>query len=245
MATFPLKTTLAVAIAALGVSSMAQAQQYGDGDDVVAITEWNYDDLYNESGFDADWLLDRDVSTDDEDDIGSVENVLVNDKNQIEAIIVQIGGVWDIGDTHVAVPWDEVDVSNDNIQVPLNADNYDDYDLFEGENEYVSKSALQQTTQVGDNVEAGNNIWKITDLLDDYAAVNTGAGQGYIENVLFNDNGQIQAVIISGGDGVSAYPFYGYDYGWDPAYESYNLPYSADEMEGMEDFDIDRYVNNE
>ena len=244
MTTLPLKTTLAVAIAALGVTSLAQAQQYGDGDDVVAISEWNYDDLYNESGFDADWLLDRDVSTADEDDIGSVENVLVNDKNQIEALIVQIGGVWDIGDTHVAVPWDQVDVSNDNIQVPLNADNYDDYDLFEGENEYVSKSALQQTTQVDDDVETGNNIWKITDLLDDYAAVSTGAGQGYIENVLFNDNGQIQAVIISGGDGTYASPFYGYDYGWNPAYQSYNLPYSADEIESMDNFDIDQYVNN-
>ncbi|MEH6641674.1 PRC-barrel domain-containing protein [Vreelandella glaciei] len=252
MATFPTKTTLAVAIATLGVSSVAQAQQqYGDGDDVVAISEWNYDDLYNPSGFDADWLLDRDVSTDDEDDIGSVENILVNDKNQIEAIIVQIGGVWDIGDTHVAVPWDQLDVSNnldasnDNIQVPLNADNYDDYDLFDGDNDYVSKSALQQVAQVDDDVEAGTNIWKITDLLDDYATVSTGAGYGYVENVLFNDNGQIQAVIISGGDGAYAYPFYGYDYGWQPAYESYNLPYNEDETAGMENFNIDRYLGNE
>ncbi|SHF38372.1 hypothetical protein SAMN02745148_02506 [Modicisalibacter ilicicola DSM 19980] len=69
MTHFPLKTTLAAAIAALGVSSVAQAQQYGDGDDVVAINDWNYDELYNQSGFDADWLLDRDVSTQDEDDM--------------------------------------------------------------------------------------------------------------------------------------------------------------------------------
>lgn len=248
MTNSPIKTTLAVAIAALGVSSIAQAQQYGDGNDVTAISEWNYDDLYNQSGFDADWLLDRDVSTPDEDDIGSVENVLVNDKNQIEALIVQIGGVWDIGDTHVAVPWNKVDVSSGNIQVPLNADNYDDYDLFAGENEYISKSALQQTTQVDDEVDAGSKIWKLTDLIDDYATLSSDAGYGYIENVLFNDNGQIQAVIVSSseayGYGTYAYPFYGYNYGWDPAYDAYKLPYTADEVSGMDSFNVDKYINN-
>nr|WP_072825357.1 PRC-barrel domain-containing protein [Halomonas ilicicola] len=184
------------------------------------------------------------------DDIGSVENVLINDKNQIEAVIVQIGGVWDVGDTHVAVPWDEVKVSDDNIQVPLNADNYDDYDLFAGENEYVSKGALQQTTQVDDEVDAGASIWKLTDLLDDYATLGSGAGYGYIENVLFNDNGQVQAVIVSASsadynDGVYAYPFYGYDYGWDPAYSSYNLPYTADDVSGMSEFNVDKYVGDD
>jgi hypothetical protein len=41
MTNIPLKATLTVAIAALSVSSVVQAQQYGDGDDVVAISEWN------------------------------------------------------------------------------------------------------------------------------------------------------------------------------------------------------------
>lgn len=245
MATFPLKTTLAVAIAAVGLSSIAQAQQYGDGDDVVAISAWNYDDLYNNGGFDAGWLLDRDVSTADEDDIGSVENVLLNDNNQIEAIIVQIGGIWGIGDTHVAVPWDQVDISNEHIQVPLNADNYEDFNLFASGNERLTKNALQQTTQVDDDVEAGGQIWKITDLLNDYTSVSSGAGYGYIDNVLFNDDGQIQAVVVSGGYGMYAFPFYGYGYRWDPSYESYNLPYSAEEAAGMETFNIDRYVGNE
>jgi sporulation protein YlmC with PRC-barrel domain len=250
MTNLPLKATLTIAIAALSVSSVVQAQQYGDGDDVVAISEWNYDDLYNQGGFDAEWILDRDVSTKNEKDIGSVENVLINDKNQIEALIVQIGGVWDIGDTHVAVPWNEVDVSNDNIQVSLNADNYDDYDLFAGGNSYISKSALEQTKQVDDEVNTGSKIWKLSDLLDDYATMGSGVGYGYIENVLFNDNGQIQAVIVSGSsvdyaDGTYAYPFHGYSYGWTPAYDSYNLPYTSDDISGMSNFDVQKYVGDD
>jgi hypothetical protein len=194
--------------------------------------------------------MDRDVSTQDEDDIGSVENMLISDKNQIEALIVQIGGVWDIGDTHVAVPWNEVDVSNGNIQVPLNADNYDDFDLFAGENEYISKSALQQTAQVDDEVDTGSKIWRLSDLVDDYATMGSGAGYGVVENVLFNDNGQIQAVIVSGSsrdyaDGTYAYPFYGYDYGWTPAHDSYNLPYTSDDISDMSEFDIDKYVGDD
>ena len=251
MINFSLKATLAVALAALSVSSVAQAQQqYGDGDDVVAISKWNYDDLYNQGGFDADWILDRDVSTKNEKDIGNVENVLINDKNQIEALIVQIGGVWDIGDTHVAVPWDQVKVTNGNIQVPLNADNYDDFDLFSGKNEYIKKSSLQQATKVGDDVDTGPKVWKLSDLVGDYATLGSGVGYGYIGNVLFNDSGQIQAVIVSGSSsnyahGRYAYPFYGYSYGWTPAYDSYNLPYISDDISGMSNFDIQKYVGDD
>lgn len=250
MNNFRLKATLAVAVASFGVSSVVQAQQYDNGDDVIAISDWNYDDLYNAGGFDADWILDRDVSTSDEADIGSVENVLINDKNQIEAIIVQIGGVWDIGDTHVAVPWDQVNISDGNIQVPLTADNYDDFNLFEGDNEYVSKSALQQTMQVEENVDTGSKIWKLSDLINDYATMGSGVGYGIIDNVLFNDNGEIQAVVISSSGrgytgGRYAYPFYGYGYGWTPAHGSYNLPYSSDDISGMSDFDIDQYVGDD
>jgi sporulation protein YlmC with PRC-barrel domain len=249
MTNFPIRSTLAIAIAALGIGSVAQAQQYGDSDNIIAISEWNYDDLYNRGGFDADWLMDRDVSTQEEADIGSVENVLINDKNHIEAIIIQIGGIWDIGDTHVAVPWDQVDIIDGNLQVPLRADNYDDYNLFSGENEYISKSALQQVTQVDDEVDAGNNIWKLSDLIDDYATMGEGMGYGVVENVLFNDNGEMQAVIVSGSsadfaDGTYTYPFYGYDYGWNPDRDSYNLPYTADDVSGMDNFDVDQYVGD-
>ena len=64
------------AVAALGMTSFAQAQQYGDGNEVLALSEWNYDELYAQSGFDADRILDMDVDGATEDDIGSVENVL-------------------------------------------------------------------------------------------------------------------------------------------------------------------------
>ena len=249
MTNFPIRSTLAIAIAALGISSVVQAQQYDDSDNVIAINEWDYNDLYNQGGFDADWLMDRDVSTQEEADIGSVENVLINDKNQIEAIIIQIGGIWDIADTHVAVPWDQIDVIDGNLQVPLRADNYDDYNLFAGENEYISKSALQQVTQVDDEVDAGNSIWKLSDLIDDYATMGEGTGYGVVENVLFNDDGEMQAVIVSGSsndfaDGTYAYPFYGYNHGWNPNRDSYNLPYTADDVSDMDNFDVDQYIGD-
>ena len=88
-------------------------------------------------------------------------------------------------------------------------------------------------------------IWKLSDLIDDYATLADGAGYGYVDNVLFNDNGQIQAVIISSSTGHAganyAYPFYSYDYGWDPVYSAYHLPYTNDEVSGLGEFDVGRY----
>lgn len=44
---------------------------------------------------------------------------------------------------------------------------------------------------------------------------------GVVENVLFND------------------------YGWTPAHDSYNLPYTSDDISDMSEFDIDKYVGDD
>lgn len=45
-------------------------------------------------------------------------------------MVAEVGGFWDIGDTHVAVPWAQVDVqSYDRIVVPVTEETVDDYQL--------------------------------------------------------------------------------------------------------------------
>ncbi|MHB0776086.1 PRC-barrel domain-containing protein [Halomonas sp. WWR20] len=234
---------VALAIASVTTAYQAQAQNNASNGDVTAISEWNYDTLYQEGGMTADSLMDAEVFGAEGEEIGSVENVLLNDKNHISAIIAQVGGLWDIGDTHVLVPWEEAQVTEDGVKVPITEDNADDYGLFSSN--YITKRDLSYTTQVDDDIATGPRVWKLSELLDDYASIGDGQGYGYVDNVLFTQEGKIQAVVIEAdtvyGGEPYAYPFYGYDYGWDPTYTSYALPYEEADLNELSAFDYEEY----
>ncbi|CAM4239063.1 PRC-barrel domain-containing protein [Vreelandella rituensis] len=234
-------SVLAFAIASATVATQTQAEEYNG--DVAAISEWNYDTLYDEGGMTAESLMDTEVFGIEDEEIGSVENVLLNDQNEIVAIIAQVGGFWDIGDTHVLVPWEEVNVHEEGVSIPIHEDNADEYGVFD--EDYITKGDLSYISQVDDDATTGSRIWKLTDLLDDYASVGEGNGYGYIDNVLFSTEGKIQAVVIEAdstyGGEAYAYPFHGYDAGWDPSYSTYVLPYDEADLDNVSPFDYDEY----
>ncbi|WP_227842429.1 PRC-barrel domain-containing protein [Vreelandella zhuhanensis] len=231
-------TMLAITATAVGLQAQAQEEL------IRPLSDWNYEDIYESGGIRADRLMDAEVFGDNEKEIGSVENVLITRDNKIAAIIAQVGGLWDIGDTHVLVPWEEVELHDDGVMIPVTEDNADEYGLFASD-EYITEQELSQTQQVEDDLDAGPGIWKLTDLLDDYATVGEATGYGYIDNMLFSRDGEVQAVIVESdtdyGAGTYAYPFYGYGYGWAPGYPAYSLQYDEDEVGEIEPFDYERY----
>ncbi|GAB2793731.1 hypothetical protein GCM10027040_20090 [Halomonas shantousis] len=237
-----------VAFAIASATAVSQAQAQNDtknnaNGDIIAISEWNYDTLYQEGGMTADSLMDTEVFGANGEEIGSIENVLLDDNNRISAVIAQVGGLWDIGDTHVLVPWEEAEITEDGVKLPITEDNADDYGLFSSD--YITKQDLSNTRQVDDDVTTGPRVWKLSELLDDYASIGDGEGYGYVDNVLFNRDGEIQAIVIEAdtayGGEPYAYPFYGYAYGWDPTYTSYALPYEEADLDDITVFDYEEY----
>ncbi|MCG7599315.1 PRC-barrel domain-containing protein [Halomonas sp. McH1-25] len=232
-------SVIAMAVASVTAMSQAQAQT----NENASLEDWSYDTIYQQGGIRADNLMDTEVFGPEGEEIGSVENVLITEDNKIGAIIAQVGGFWDIGDTHVLVPWEDVELTDDGVQIPVTEDNADDYGLFDSD--WITKQDLSATQQVDDDVATGSRVWKLSELLDDYASIGQGVGYGYVDNVLFSRNGEIQTVVIEadeayGGDAY-AYPFAGYGNGWQPGYTTYSLPYGEDEVGNLEPFDYDEY----
>ena len=208
------------------------------------IGQWNYQKLYQNGGMRADRLLEADVLGANGDEIGSVENAILNQDNRIVALIAQVGGMWDIGDTHVAIPWQEIELTDTGVQVPIREDNVDDYGLFD--EAYVTRQDLSHANQVEDDVMTGPRTWKITDLLNDYASIDDGEGYGYVTNALFSREGILQALVIDPseeryGQGPYAYPFYGYEQDWNPGSSSYQISYSSEEVKQLPAFDYAKY----
>lgn len=211
---------------------------------VKPISEWNYDEVYQKGKFLATGLLGTDTIGKNGDDIGDVTNAVLNEQDKIIAIIAEVGGFWDIGDTHVIVPWDQVQLSEEGVQIPVNEDNVEQYQLY-GENSVVNKQAFHQKAAIEDDAETGQRTWKLSELVNDYSNLQSGAGYGYVDNAVFSKDGELLAVLImaSGGygPGTMAYPFYGYSYGWQPGFSSYQLPYSEQDVSEMSAFDFEQF----
>lgn len=267
----PLAVTLAAAVA--GVSGAAAAQQNqqmqnqqmqnqqnqnqqiqgtrsGQNVSIVSLDTWSYDALYRD-GLRADELMDADVigmDDNERDEIGSVENVILDRDGQIVAIIAQVGGIWDIGDTHVAVPWDQVQLTRDGVRVPVNEDNVDDYGLYRDNTNF--RKGANGIRVVDDDLQTGARTWKLSELVDDYAVLRSGQGYGYVEDAVFTRDGKLQAVVVDsdgtvGGRGDYAYPFYGYNAGWHPSYDYYQLPYDSGQVADMGTFDPEQMATDD
>ncbi|MBL26059.1 MAG: hypothetical protein CMM50_00715 [Rhodospirillaceae bacterium] len=214
---------------------------------IVALSDWDNEDLYR-GGLSVDDLIGEDVYGASGDDIGDVEDVLFGSDGRAIAIVAEVGGFLNIGDTHVSVPWDEVTMRADDegVDVPLNEDNIENYGLF-------SRDAVSQKT-AADNIVAGvddatvQRSWRATELIGDYARLRDGetySNYGYVDDLIVKD-GKLAATVVTpdvryGLQGSYAYPYYGYGYGfgWEPGGEFYDIPYDRDEVAEIEPFDYD------
>jgi sporulation protein YlmC with PRC-barrel domain len=223
-----------------GSEMQAQSGEQQDAP-IIALNDWNYDEIY-QNGWSLTKLMDADVVGESGEEIGDVENVLLNQDGKILSVIAEIGGFLDIGDTHVAVPFDKVEIGADldKITVPVNQENVEDYSVF-GEWGYFDASEAGTQKVVNDDLLTGPRVWKATELLDDYAVLTGGIGYGYVDDLIFVDGGQLHAVVVDPaadyGPGPYAYPYYGYAYGWYPGAPNYDLRYSKDQVAVIDTFD--------
>lgn len=214
-----------------------------------SLAEWDYNALYEQGGFRAEQLLEAKVFSPQENEIGEMENIVLDQKNQIVTLIAEVGGMWDSGDRHVAIPWDEVEFFETGIKVPIRQDTVEEYDLFTNitiDEAYIYKQEMERVSTVEEDVATGPRTWKISDVIDDYASLESEDGYGYITDALFSSNGIMQAIIIKPSNhdfaqGPRAYPFYGYPEGWRPGDSHYLLPYSKEDVEELPVFDYKKY----
>jgi sporulation protein YlmC with PRC-barrel domain len=230
---------------------------------IISLNEWDAEALY-QSAWSAEALFDRQVFGENGEEIGDVEDLIVGSNGELLALVAEVGGFWDIGDTHVGVPWDQVAFRQDgSITLPVTEENADDFSVLAiPTQEQVSQNIVSNL----DDEELGPRAWRASELIGDIARIRgdnagqaepvqeNGAAQtsqrmpyqgfGYVNDLIFND-GKIVAAVVDrdagyGTRGRFAYPFYGYGYGWAPGSRYYDMPYSRDEATAIEPFDEDR-----
>lgn len=268
-----LKRTSTIALLAAMAASPALAQdtqtvdpmgQAGtlEAQEVVAITDWGSDEWYG-SGWSAEEFIDEfEVYGAAGDDIGDVEDIIIGADGEVIAVVAEIGGFIDIGDTHVAIPWDEIELAygDQAITIPVTEENVESYGVY-GEgyafgDEVAVTGAVSDQEIVGglDDAELGPRAYRASEVIGDYARIrgadDTPQNYGYVNDLIISD-GRVQAVVVNPdlayGRGYYAYPYYGpygYGAGYGPEYgygtgAYYDLPYREDEIGAMEPFEYE------
>ncbi|MBP2295056.1 PRC-barrel domain-containing protein [Azospirillum rugosum] len=244
----------------LGANAQNQTQSQAKPDSgplasakTVSLDRWNYDELYK-NGWRANELIDTEAYSPKGNEIGEVENILVGPDGNIRSIIVAAGGFLGIGDAHFAVPWNKVQVSPrmERVTVPITEANYNDFDLF-------GASGFDVTAKPGSGVRrveegsAGNaqpRVWRVSELIGDTVRLKDRADYGYVDDLLFDRNGKLTAVVVEPrftgnrvAAGPYAVPYYGYGAGFEPGLDYYGLPYSSADVTNLQRFDEKRMTS--
>jgi sporulation protein YlmC with PRC-barrel domain len=225
-------------------------------ENVQVLTDWSYDSLYAD-GWSVENMFDTtEIIGTNGEDIGDVENVIFSNDGEVLGIIAQVGGFWDIGDTHVHVPWDEVNIGEtiQQAQIPVTEENVDNYDVF---GDYWGSERLNTEADAGttdldvfllsdvadDDLVAGPGIFKATDLIGSFAYLSDGVRYGYVADIIV-ENGVISAIVADtaayGRRGYYAHPF---SYrGTTPMANNsrYDVPYDGTEIDTIENFDYEQ-----
>ena len=161
-------------------------------------------------------LIGQKVAAKNGSQIGSVRDLIVDADGRLAAVVVEGGGAVGIPDAVYRIPWAiaerrpgrgglTVDLSSGGKRPP--------YALFPGT----------------ESVETLPREFRVTEVLGDYARLQTGSGYGYVTDVAFNSDGRMIAVLVTRdadvGGGTYAFPYPGTTGRWDPALSYYGLPF--------------------
>jgi len=186
---------------------------------------------------------DTDVAGPDDSDIGSVENVIFAGEGKVAGLIVEVGGFWDIGDQHLFVPWEQIELMGGGaemkVKIPVTEETAEDYTFSESG---LYKSSAQSLRDVNlDWYTVGPKLWRVSEVIGDYAYLSDRQGYGFIRDVIVSPEGDVRAVIINAqstyGGGYRAFPYRGTRYTMGPYYST---GYSASQVMALPEFDYER-----
>ncbi|MCH8536915.1 MAG: PRC-barrel domain-containing protein [Alkalimonas sp.] len=108
-------------------------------------------DVAPHNGSHASNLIGTDVRTNDNEDIGSVDDLIIDDDGLVVAIVVSVGGFLGIGQKDVAIGWDNITKSgtgdNQELRVDMTRADLEAAPKFEKRDQYGTQSATDRNNQ--------------------------------------------------------------------------------------------------
>lgn len=163
-------------------------------------------------------LIGQDVFSKDGNTLGSVRNIIIDDNGRIQAVIVHATNEETRQDFAYRIPWHSIERRK--IPARVVADVSD------------PRQPAHGMFSDDDTVDKKDEF-RLTEILGEYARLQTGLAYGLVTDVVFTDQGGMLAVLVTrdarGGGGTFAFGFPGTTGRWSPRLSYYGLPYITPE----------------
>lgn len=150
--------------------------------------------------------------------IGTVRDILVDANGQAAALVIENSGTEYVPQAIYRIRWKDVDLTPYRSGVVIDPPSRDlhRFGLFPG----------------SESVDTLPREFRLSEILGDYARLQTGYGYGIVTDAIFTQDGQLRAVLVSrdaaSGGRTIAFPFLGTQGPWDPGLSYYGLPFVTD-----------------
>lgn len=191
-------------------------------------------------GYTAEDLRDAAVRGEDGNEVGQVKDLVIDANGQLQRLVVAVNqGFLGSGGQRLAVDWKDIEIGP-----------RDEYGI-----DYITVSATEGNLEESgifmdkpDAIRGGDNEWRASELIGDDVDLEDRQDAGYVADLMFDKNGELQAIATATevqSRVVSFYsPYSGEDAGWDPGDNYYRVPYSEAELEQLMPEDATRASTN-
>jgi sporulation protein YlmC with PRC-barrel domain len=177
-------------------------------------------DVY--AGWRVSHILGRDIVSGAGGALGTVRNVLLNPQGKIEAFLVE-SAPSSAAEFIYRIPWERVNVSALPGRIVADVPHPEDPAL--------------QAFRSDVSEEKDPSEFRVSEIVGDYARLQSGLLYGYVSDVVFSRRGEMTASLVlrtaAAGGGTYAFGFPGTIGAWNPRLSYYGLPYvTADQATG-------------
>jgi sporulation protein YlmC with PRC-barrel domain len=171
--------------------------------------------VYN--GIRASSILESRVFSKNGGYLGQVRNIVLGDDGSVKAVIAEQAGIGITPEFVFRIPWDSVvqPARPGALIADLSDARSDQFGLFA----HDPKQGAE---------------FLVSEVIGDYARLQTGLGYGYVKDIVLAPPGQMVAVLIARdarmGTGTVAFPYPGHTGRWSPEMSYYGLPFVTSEQ---------------
>lgn len=110
-----MKTVKTVLLGSLMASAFALTAATASAEENTTAMEATYLNVAPQGTFHADDLTGNNVrsSVEDDEEIGTISDLVIDEDGQIVAVVVSVGGFMGMGDKDVAIEWDSLELTQD------------------------------------------------------------------------------------------------------------------------------------
>lgn len=155
---------------------------------------WSYQDAY--AGWRGTAIVGADVHGAFGEEVGDVEDLILGADGAIDQVVIEAGGVLEVGDTEFGVPWSQVRVAPEveRVMIPLSE-------------EQVEDATGWRAPERLETAAPGDDQWSMRALLDQPVDLEGDADFGEVEDLIFRRDGALLAIVIEAGGDRFALPW--------------------------------------